>query len=494
MGIVIRQSIKGTIVTYVGAFIGFLTTTFIITKFLDQEAYGLTRVLLAAATLFASFTQLGTSSSATRFFPYFRNKENKNNGFFFYLVTIPLIGFLIFVPLFFGLEQPISNFFRKESSLFLDYYYWLIPLVFFFTYWLVFETYAAILLKVVVPKFIREILVRVLLIAVYLLYAFGYIDLDGFVAAFVGVYGIAMLATFLYSSTIGPISLRHDYSFISKPLKKSYLSYTSMLLLGVIGGSTLSQIDTFIIGSEIGLSAAAIYNVAFFIIAIVDIPSRSLVAIATPLAATAMQQKNTAEACDLFRKVSINQLLIGSLIFIIVWINVDNLYTIMPNGADYKAGKWVILFIGVSQLVQLAFRFGGVIISFSPYYRWTLYFTFIITGLTIWFNYLLIPKFDIAGSAIATLLACIISYSFQQFIIFRKLKMNPYNYKYLLLVLIVVALIGFNDLLPAIPNPWTDGLFRTAIIGMSGVVAIYFCRISEDTNALIRNFFHRKSR
>lgn len=32
MGVVIRQSIKATVINYIGAFIGFITTMFVVTK------------------------------------------------------------------------------------------------------------------------------------------------------------------------------------------------------------------------------------------------------------------------------------------------------------------------------------------------------------------------------------------------------------------------------------------------------------------------------
>ena len=50
MGIIARQSIKGTIATYFGVAIGFVTTFFILTKYLTPEEVGLTRVLVDAAT------------------------------------------------------------------------------------------------------------------------------------------------------------------------------------------------------------------------------------------------------------------------------------------------------------------------------------------------------------------------------------------------------------------------------------------------------------
>ena len=69
MGIIIRQSIKGTIVNYIGVLIGIFTTFFVLTDLLKPEEIGLTRVLIDAGMLFAGLAQLGTSSSIIRFFP-----------------------------------------------------------------------------------------------------------------------------------------------------------------------------------------------------------------------------------------------------------------------------------------------------------------------------------------------------------------------------------------------------------------------------------------
>ncbi|MDR2556711.1 MAG: lipopolysaccharide biosynthesis protein, partial [Bacteroidales bacterium] len=72
MGIVIRQSIKGTVVTYIGAFIGFITTLFIFTDLLTPEEIGLQRIIIEAGIMLGSLAQLGTSSLGIRFFPHFK--------------------------------------------------------------------------------------------------------------------------------------------------------------------------------------------------------------------------------------------------------------------------------------------------------------------------------------------------------------------------------------------------------------------------------------
>ena len=81
MGVVIKQSIKGTIVNYVGIAIGFLTTFFIVTKYLTQEEIGLNRVLIDAGILFASFTQLGTTPPSSVSSPISKTRTRNTTGF-----------------------------------------------------------------------------------------------------------------------------------------------------------------------------------------------------------------------------------------------------------------------------------------------------------------------------------------------------------------------------------------------------------------------------
>ena len=51
MGVIIRQSVKGTLANYLGIAVGFFTTFFILTKYLTAEEIGLTRILVDAGVL-----------------------------------------------------------------------------------------------------------------------------------------------------------------------------------------------------------------------------------------------------------------------------------------------------------------------------------------------------------------------------------------------------------------------------------------------------------
>lgn len=489
MGIVIRQSIKATIVNYVGAFIGFLTTMFVVTKFLRPEEIGLTKVIYEVSFLFASLAQLGTSASAMRFFPYFRDPEKNNNGFFFYLLVMPAIGSVVFLSLYYLFRKPITDFFIRNSSLFVDYYNYVGILIVFLVFWMVFETYSNLLMRIVIPKLIREIGVRLLLVTVYLFYAFHYFRLNGLVAGYIAVYGVAMLLTLWYVSRIGTLSVRHDFSFIDKPLRLKILKYTLYLIAGTLGGTIISQLDIFMVSSQLGLSFTGVYTIAFYMAAVIEMPARSISTISAPLAAAALKENDLVKANELYKKVSLHQLIAGSTLFLLIWINIDNIFAIIPNGNVYETGKWVVFFIALSKLVTVTLNFGGTLISFSRYYYWGLYFTFFLVALTIYTNYLLIPLWGMSGAALATFLTCLISYSWQQWIVLRKVKGNPYTRNTFKQIGLIGVLFVVNYFLPRwTDHPWVDGCYRTLVIGILWAVFIYYFRISEEINSLFLQF------
>jgi O-antigen/teichoic acid export membrane protein len=486
MGVVIRQSIKGTIITYAGAFIGFLTTMFVVTKFLLPEDIGLTKVVLEAGTMFAALAQLGTSSSVMRFFPYFKDEKKKHNGFFFYMLLVPFIGCLLFIPLYIFLKEPITLLFAEKSSLFISYYYWVVPLIFFLAYLSVFEVYSNVNMRIVAPRFNREIFIRLCLLVVYLLYGYHVISRSGLVAGYVITFGAAMLCILLYVLKTSITSLQHNVSYISRPLRKDILRYTSVLIIGALGSTILTKLDLFMITSQLGLSYTGIFTVAFYMAAVVEIPSRSISAISAPIAAEALKKGDFETANALYKKVSLHQLLVGGLIFILVWTNIDNIFAIIPNGAIYADGKWVVFFIGLAKLIEITLGFGNTLIGFSKYYYWSLYFTFFIIGIGIMTNYLLIPVWGISGAALATTISCLLSYGVQQWIVLKKVKGKPYSLGTLKLIAIFLFLIGINYFLFKFDNPWLDGISRSVALAVAGAVLLYLLKVSEEVNNTVR--------
>ena len=59
MGIVVNQSIKNTVITYLGFGIGAINVVFLYTKFLSDDYFGLITFILSTANIY-SFSSNGT--------------------------------------------------------------------------------------------------------------------------------------------------------------------------------------------------------------------------------------------------------------------------------------------------------------------------------------------------------------------------------------------------------------------------------------------------
>ena len=359
MGIIAKQSIKGTIVTYLGVAVGFVTTFFVITRFLSAEDIGLARVMIDAATLFIGLAQLGTSASILRFYPYFvsfspkdglsAQRSNNEHGFFFWTIVVPMVGFLLVALLFMVCYAPLSEWFGEKSPLFVNYYYLVLPLAFFMLYQTVFETNANVRMRIVFPRAVRELLTRVGLLAVYLLYAFDVVTTDGFVWSLVGVYAVAALCNTVYLFSLGGVSLKPDFAYLRQnpDIVRKYLLYTAFLVLSAVVSVLAPTLSSFFITAQMGLSYTGIFAIATYMAMMVSIPYRSLTAIAAPQLSLAIKQDDREQISHQLTQVSGNLLLIGGLILALMWVNIDLIFAILPNGATYAVARHTMLLLGI---------------------------------------------------------------------------------------------------------------------------------------------------
>ena len=499
MGVIVRQSIKGTVVTYLGAALGFCTTFFVLTRYLTAEEVGLTKVMMDAAVLLAGLGQLGTNTSIMRFFPHFNDEKNGDHGFFFWTILVPFIGILIYSILFVLLKVPICNFFAENSQLFVDYFYFVIPLAFFMLYTTVFETNSNVLQRIAVPKLIREVGIRIMLLATYLLYGFKIISLDGMMVSFCVIYAIATLLNIIYLLTLRKISFKPDFKFITKEIRREYLMYTLFLILAALGGLITPSINSFFVTAKMGLESTGIFTIATYVTSVIGMAYISLNNISQPLLSQAIRNKEMEEADKLSKKVSCHQLIISTLVFLLIWINIDLFFDILPNGDLYRKGKYVILILGISKVIFTTLNISGSVLSYSNYYYYSLLLSFLLTGIAIILNLFLIPLYGMEGASFATLISYALIFILQLALVKWKVGVNVLTWNHLIIVVGMIMLFVANFfwnryLTPVIQISFDNSLLatiidciiRTALFGSISLVALYFSRISEEINGIIR--------
>lgn len=499
MGIVIRQSIKGTFVNYIGVMLGIYVQFYVVAKYLDPEVIGLSKVLYEAAMLLSTFALLGSGSSGIRFFPYFRNKENGNNGFLYYYMLFPIVGIVLMSAIYLLFQDPIREFFVAKSALFNDYFYYVLPLMAVLTFWTWSDSYANIHMRIAIPKAIREVGMRLMMLGIYFAYVFQLIGITGLIVGFIVCYGVCMISTLSYGLHIGDSGWKHDWAFVTPDLRRTIGKYSGFLILSAVSVNLMSQLDLFMLSGVRGLYTAGIYTIVVYMADCVNMPARSISAISSPLAAQAMRDGDLLEAQNLYRKVSVHQTLAAFLLFFFIWINLDNIYALIPNGEKFAEGKWALFFLGFSRVLHSVLSFGNTLISYSKYYYWSLIVSILLTALTIVTNYYLIPIWGLSGAALSTLITVILSYSFQQYLVQIKLHANPFTFQHVRIILIVVVLYVLNLLIPNlfdIHQAWyfsiADGAVRSLPLIVLAVALVYYLRISDQINGLIDNLLRRK--
>jgi hypothetical protein len=99
LGIVQRQGIRNTLISYIGLVIGFANTILVLPRLLSPAQIGLTAtVLLPLATIGAQVASFGFANVGIRYFPFFRNQGRNHAGFFPLLLGPPLVGFVVVAP------------------------------------------------------------------------------------------------------------------------------------------------------------------------------------------------------------------------------------------------------------------------------------------------------------------------------------------------------------------------------------------------------------
>ena len=477
MGILRNQSIKNSISFYIGMAIGAINTVIIYPNvFHDHpEHFGLIQIIIAYAIVISIFSSLGIPKTFIRFFPTIKQKGQL---YFLSLIT-PLFGFVIMSCCYLFFKDEILHLIQA-SDLLKENFYYIIILVFFISFYDVLTAISRSFLSAATPIFINEVFLKLYSLIVLLLHWFDYFDFTAFLQIYISGYLLKFIILFLIQ--IFNKRLNISFSFSDLNLKKM-LSFGTYVLLGGASVMIVTRLDMMMIGAMIDLEHVAFYTVAFFIGNAIKIPGKSIASISVPLLAKAWEKQDFKQIQTLYSKSSINQLIIGGVFFLCIWINIDEVFSLLP--LKFSFGKWVVLFIGLSQLFNISSGVNGAIIVNSRYYRYDLYTNVLLVFITLLTNYIFIPIYGINGAAMATALSVFLFNFIRLVLIKVKMKMHPFSLKTIYTVIILCVIYFLVNFLPLSGNVYFDIFWKSVLIIMMYIPAVLYFNLSEDINKLI---------
>jgi O-antigen/teichoic acid export membrane protein len=490
LGIIEKQATKNVIYSYLGAALGFITITLsaIVLK-LDEN--GLTGILVSISALFSQFAALGFNGVTVRFFPYFRNKEKGHHGYLFYGIIVTLIGFFICYVVFYFFKDKVIASNQGKSKLFVDYLFYLMPLTFFTLFFNLFDYYLRACYSSVIGSSSKDFVQRILILLSLLLYSFKIINFNVFVFLFIASTCVPTIILFFYIIKLGEWHIKPVRGFVSRELRNEMIKLSVFAILSGGAGVLIASIDIIMVNQKLGLNPTGVYRIAFYFGTIISIPLRSLYRIAMGIVSEAFKKNDLVEINSLYKKSCNTQLVIGLLLFIGIWSNIDNIMALLP--AEYAEGRNVILFISAGNLIDMGTGINYIIMLASKYYRFDGYFMIAILFLTILANYLLIPIYGIMGSAIATALTITIYNIMRWTFLLYKYKMQPYDFN--TIKIIVIAIIAFlpGYFIPHIINTVIDIGVRSSIVGGIFIFLLLITEAAPEINKKIKKNLKRLS-
>ncbi|MGD8746888.1 MAG: oligosaccharide flippase family protein [Balneolaceae bacterium] len=489
MGIIVRQSVINSIISYVGVALGFVITIWLYPNFFTTEQYGLTRVLLSLSMVLIQVSSMGINSTIIRYFPFFRNKEKNHHGFLTIILLIPLVGFIIFGLLLFLFKGYILSLYESKSELLLDYYLYLFPLAFFILFFKTIESYTYALYNTVASSFLHDIFIRLLTIAILFAYLWGWINFQEFMMLFVINYGINLVLLSAYLLTISEVKLQIDFEFLDNELLKKMLNYGAYSFFGSIATVILGNIDILMLGAMVGLGNTGIYAIAFYIGSAIKIPRQSILKISAPIVSDAIKNDNYHLVANIYKRSSLNLVIAGGLLFCGIVANLHNLNEILPS--SYAGGTLVIITVGFANYFEISTGINGAIIINSKHFRFDLYSTIALIVLTVVLNYLFIPVYGILGAAIGTATAIVLYNMVKVFYVWKKFSMHPFNIRMIPAILITGITLFLALITSTLDNPYWDILLRSISITVFYIGIIRLLNLSEDLNKLIHSSLKR---
>jgi O-antigen/teichoic acid export membrane protein len=350
--------------------LGYVNKVFLFVMLLTQEEVGLINLIFGLGLLFAQFANLGSINSMWKFFPYLYHPKKKHHGFLSLNLLIALVGVVIFSLIYLIFKENFSNYFESKSSLFVEYYYWVLPVGIFLVLFKLLENHLRGLYKNVFAVLANDLFFRLATTAILTLYAFSLFDFD------------TLLALMCLSQALPALLF-----VIPKKFQKIILVFSTYSYMNSLAAILVISIDSIMISGMIGLSDFGTYSIVLNIIGALMIPYGAIMRVSSAIVSQHWKDRSMDRMDELYKQVSSVTLFIGLFLFLGTWVSIEEIFSVLPK--DYSSGITVFLLLMIGRIFDMYMGLNGTILVASKKYRYDVLFTgsliLIVTGLNLWF-------------------------------------------------------------------------------------------------------------
>lgn len=485
MGIVLKQSLNNTIITYIGFAIGAINTLFLYTRFLTDEYYGLVGVILSASAVLMPLLAFGIPNTLVKYYSGFKDSTYKN-GFLTLMLILPLFLMLPLALVSYFAYDAIGNFLSDENPIVKGYVWYIFIIGMSMAYFEIFYAWAKVQMKSIFGNFLKEVFTRLGVTALLVLVYFEWISVDVFLLCLVGLYVLRMLLMKIYAYKLRMPVL----SFKLPTNTKTIIQYSALIILGGSAAVVLLEVDKVMINQFIKIENVAYYSVAIFIATVISVPSRAMHQIVYPLTAEILTKKDHGALKDLYQRSALTLFIISGLIYLLIILNLEELYTLLSD--DYSKGYLVVFLIGLAKVYDAVLGNNNAILYNSDYYKMLLILGVFLAIITILFNMWLIPEYELIGAAIASFSAIFIYNTLKLIFVKTRFGILPFSTA-MFKVLLVLGVLGIVFYAISIPfHPILSILIKSVAIVIIYTWMLYRFKLSEDVSGILDKYLKNK--
>ena len=479
------QTLKFSIINYVGAAIGIVSTLFIYPN--DKEFLGIIRYIFDGAQILMAFFVFGTSQSLVNYFPRFKESAEKRNIFFSTTLLIVIVNSILFSVIFLLLASSLSSLFPDFHAF--DYVQYSAIVGFAFAIMDVCKRQASNYKKIAIPTVLERFSIKVFFPTIFLLYLGNYITVETGKIIYVLCFVVIMIIALWYAKKVANIQFNFSSKKVfNRSFRSEYTKYSLFAFFSILGSLLAFKIDGIMVPNLIeggnAMTANGTYSIGVVLAATLAIPAIGLYTIYSPIITEYIAKDDIASLGKKYQEVSKLVFAIGGFLLCCIFLGVDDLFSILPTRENLVDTIPVILILSFNVVIDMTTSFNSHILLYSKYYRFNMVAIAILVVLNISLNIYFIKylQLGIEGAAYATLISMTLYNTVKLIFIYSKYKIQPFTQKHIWLLLSFAGTLTLLHNIPKTSYIILDIILKVGTFMLVNGIVIYKLRMIPAVN------------
>lgn len=341
--------------------------------------------------------------------------------------------------------------------------------------------------KVKFPVFIEKILPKIFFPIIFILFLSKYIDKKESLKYFILIHILIVIVLFIFQFRfITPKFSKKYYFLFEKFSVKEFVNFSFFSFLSSIGFLLVYRIDSYMIPLFLTMEDNGIFSVALTISSIIGIPMIGYFLLNSHMISQLIEEKNYSELSFNYKESAKYLYWIGSMLFCLILIILSSLNDFLNNPIQLSEIKIITILLSISVLINMGTSYNTEIINYSKYYKFNLVSLAILVVINIFFNlyFLKFTDYKLVGIAFSSMFSMLIFNVVKITFIYNKMKITPFDKKYLFIFLISIFLYLLIYVLPNIDSLIFNILYKTFLISLLYTFLILkfkLIKFSDDT-------------